>query len=145
MTADRLDVEPCDHRTHYSSPLTGDLEQCSRCGERVPFGTHAAPLPAPRVGGVLIQSDTFPGSWGWGLDEAAAVEQWKRNGGRGARLVLAIDPFWQAARVDQMGQVWADVVDPATASTPRRDRPPVIAHAERVTARGKRSPLDLDA
>jgi hypothetical protein len=102
-------------------------------------------MTAARVGGVLVMSDTYPGAWGWGSTEPEAVEQWRRNGGRGASLRLVIDPYWSGAHVDQMGQVWADVTDPAHASTPRRERPPVIASAERVGPRGKREPLDLDA
>lgn len=101
--------------------------------------------PAPRVGGVLVLSDTFPGSWGWGPTEAEAVEEWKRNGGRGARLVARIGAYWRDARVDWMGQVFADVLDPAHADVPRRDRPPVIESLERVGPRGKREPLPLDA
>ena len=26
-----------------------------------------------RIGGFIVMSDTFPGSWGWGADEAAAA------------------------------------------------------------------------
>ena len=96
-----------------------------------------------RIGGFIVMSDTFPGSWGWGADEAAAVEQWRRNGGHGTSLRLAIDPFWRDAHVDQMGQVWADMADPA-APGPREDRPRVITSIERVGPRGKRTPLDLD-
>jgi hypothetical protein len=118
-----------------------DAGACHVCGRGRGDLQHAE--PAPRVGGVVVTSDTFPGSWGWGSTEAEAVEEWKRHGGRGARLVLAIDPYWSAARVDWMGQVWADVTDPASADVPRKDRPPVIMHAERVGPRGKRAPIDL--
>lgn len=121
---------------HATEPGCG-VEGCTDC-EQVP----ATPT---RPGGVLVMSDTFPGSWGWGSTEPEAVEQWRRNGGRGASLRLVIDPFWSGAWVDVMGTVQATVTDPASAEIPRRERPPVIERAERVSTNGRRSTLDLDA
>jgi hypothetical protein len=105
---------------------------------------RAQAATAPRVGGVLVMSDTLPGYWGWGVDEAAAVEQWRRSGGRGASLRFVIDPYWSDVRPNDWGQVYAEVTDPAHADVPRKDRPPVIVSGERVGPRGKRTPLDLD-
>lgn len=112
---------------------------CPECSTGDPFAEVA------RVGGLLIMSDTFPGSWGWGETETAALERWKANGGRGARLVLTIDPYWSGAYVDAMGTVGATLTDPSNVDVPRRDRPPVITHGERVSTNGRRSILDLDA
>lgn len=132
------DAEPV-HTCNDVAPTT--VEECPACTAEA-----ASTAPPARVGGVLVQSDSWPsGAWGWGATEADAVAQWKRHGGRGARIVYVIDPFWSGAHVDQMGQVWADVTDPASVAIPRRERPRVIRSAERVGPRGKREVLDLDA
>ena len=129
MIADVHEYEPDDRGAcHVCGRGRGDLQ-------------HGEP---EHVGGFIVQSDTFPGSWGWGPTEAEAVERWRANGGRGSRFVLTIDPAYCAAYVDQMGQTWADWAGPGTIP-PRRERPALIARAERVGARGKRTPLDLDA
>jgi hypothetical protein len=120
------------------------VEQAKACAQAISRDERTTKSTPARIGGCIVMSDTFPGSWGWGSDEAAAVEQWRRNGGHGASLRLAIDPFWRDAHVDQMGQVWADVADPAHEDVPRRDRPRVVTSMTRVAVNGRRKALDLD-
>lgn len=104
--------------------------------------------PEPRgvIGGWVVLSDTFPGSWGAGTTEPEAEAAWRRAGGRGPSIRVEVDPFWCRAWVDCFGAIRATVTDPESVSIPHRDRPPVIAAAWRVSRSGRRAPLDnLDA
>lgn len=98
---------------------------------------------APR-GGWIVASDAYPGAWGRGSTEAEALDHWRRNGGRGARIVLLVDSAYVLPWVDVFGRVQATAV-PQWHDVPRSQRPPVIAAGWRVSTNGRRSVLDLDA
>ena len=87
----------------------------------------------------IVMTDSFPGYWGKGETEAEALAECKRHGGsRGPWLVAEIDPWWDEAWVDGMGQVMAQCSEDKV-EVPRRERPPVVCSLVRLGVRGKRT------
>jgi hypothetical protein len=53
--------------------------------------------------GFIVMSDSYPGAWGAGDDEAAARVNWKRAGGRGGSLVVRVNEAYTDLFVDFAG------------------------------------------
>lgn len=86
----------------------------------------------------VATTDSYPGYWGSGDDEREAVANCKKHGGRAPFISWEIDDFYHSARVDGLGQIFAEA---KSTEKPRSDWPPVVASVTRIGVRGKRTVL----
>lgn len=88
----------------------------------------------------LVMTESYPGYWGRGDTEEAAIKRAMESGGRAPWIVRRIDDHWTNPRVDGFGSIYCDRKS-EFADTHEYDLPPMIREVTRVGKRGARKIL----